>query len=145
LTILGEPVAKARPRIVKRRGGGKKRMAFTPDSTVAQMDLIRRRYIAVYGPEPFFGKDEALQATFVFHVSRPPSAPKKRRLPVVRPDLTNYAQLVCDALTGFAYGDDSQLVAITLAKVYGQPPRTSIMLYRADTEIGGQADERTQR
>ena len=132
LLVHGEPIAKGRPRIVKPKGRDRV-MAFTPQSTVAHMDLIRRRYLDEHADGKMFEADVALVALFSFTISRPKSAPRKRRWPVVRPDLTNYAQLVCDALTGFAYHDDSQLVEIHLEKQYGVAPSTLVTIFPKDT------------
>ena len=39
--------------------------------------------------------------------------------PTSRPDLDNVAKLVCDALNKIVWRDDAQIVALTVAKVYG--------------------------
>ena len=73
-----------------------------------------------------------LSAMFKFYVSRPkshygtgknsevlkPSAPK---YPVTRPDALKLCRGAEDALTGFLYGDDSQIVREVIEKYYGQP------------------------
>lgn len=130
MTVLGDPVPKARPRVTRPKRG-KRPHAYTPDSTVAQMDRIRQAYIAIYGSGCLFTPDQALAAQFIFILPRPRSIPKRRYWPTTRPDNTNYAQLVADALTGFAYPDDSQLVSIFLHKEYAKPadhPRTIIRI-----------------
>ena len=65
----------------------------------------------------------------------PGSVPKKRRLtamPAVRPDLDNYVKQVEDALQGYAYPDDKQIVTIEARKRYcinNQSPCWEISLF----------------
>jgi Holliday junction resolvase RusA-like endonuclease len=54
----------------------------------------------------------------VFNVQRPKSA--KRDRPTTRPDIDNYAKLVLDALNGFVWADDSQVVKIEAVKRYAK-------------------------
>jgi Holliday junction resolvase RusA-like endonuclease len=65
------------------------------------------------------------------YVSRPPSAPKRRRRPNKRPDWDNYAKLVCDALNGLAFADDSEIVeahVFLYYAAYPDPPRTEVFI-----------------
>jgi Holliday junction resolvase RusA-like endonuclease len=61
-------------------------------------------------------------------IAMPKSIPKKRRMlamPTTRPDLDNYIKQVEDALIGYAYKDDAQIVSIMARKRYvpdGDPP-----------------------
>lgn len=48
---------------------------------------------------------------------RPKTA--KQQQPTVRPDLDKCLRAVLDALTGVAYADDAQVVAVTTSKAYG--------------------------
>jgi len=62
-----------------------------------------------------------VRATFRF--LRPASVtPKKRPLPSVKPDLDKLLRSVLDALTGVAFKDDAQVVAVDVVKVYGAEP-----------------------
>ena len=45
----------------------------------------------------------------------------KREFPTVPPDLDKQIRSILDALTGVAYGDDSQVTHITASKEYGPP------------------------
>ena len=42
----------------------------------------------------------------------------RQRFPTGKPDIDKLARAVLDALTGYAYDDDSQVVQLTLQKVY---------------------------
>lgn len=66
-----------------------------------------------------------LAVSLRFVVTRPPSVPKKRLLPVVKPDLDNYVKLVLDACNGYLWPDDSQVCRVTAEKTYSQSPISS--------------------
>lgn len=51
-----------------------------------------------------------------FQIRRPKTV--KRESPTVAPDLDKYIRAILDALTGVAYGDDSQVTEIKAKKVY---------------------------
>lgn len=42
-------------------------------------------------------------------------------LPTKKPDADNIAKVVCDALNGIAYIDDTQVVSLNIIKAYGDP------------------------
>jgi Holliday junction resolvase RusA-like endonuclease len=44
-----------------------------------------------------------------------------RQIPTVPPDLDKQIRSILDALTGVAYGDDSQVTRILASKEYGSP------------------------
>jgi crossover junction endodeoxyribonuclease RusA len=52
----------------------------------------------------------------MFCMPKPSSV--KRSIPSTRPDLDKLIRAVLDALTGIAYVDDGQVVAITASKIY---------------------------
>jgi crossover junction endodeoxyribonuclease RusA len=54
-----------------------------------------------------------------------PSAPSYVR---TKPDADKLIRAVADALTGIAYRDDSQLVALHAVKMYGAPERAELIL-----------------
>ena len=47
-----------------------------------------------------------------------------------RPDLDNYIKWICDVMqtTGVIFNDDCQIVTIDAKKVFGDPPRTEIVI-----------------
>jgi Holliday junction resolvase RusA-like endonuclease len=75
--------------------------------------------------EPLLGP---IRLTVTALIPMPLSIPKKRRmiaLPTKRPDLDNYIKQVEDALIGYAFKDDAQIVSIMARKRYapdGEPP-----------------------
>ena len=75
--------------------------------------------------------DGPIRLTVTAYVPMPKSIPKKKQataMPVTRPDLDNYVKQVEDALLGYAYRDDAQIVTIVARKRYGEPPRWEITL-----------------
>ena len=54
----------------------------------------------------------------MFRLARPKSRPKKDVHPDRRPDLDKLTRAALDALTGVAYKDDSQVVALHVYKAY---------------------------
>lgn len=61
-----------------------------------------------------------------FFFEKPPSVPKKRLFPVVKPDLDKLCRSTLDALTGILFADDSQVVKVDMEKHYGTPERIEI-------------------
>ena len=127
LVVMGPPVAKQRVRVVRPKGVAHV-IAYTPDNTTAYMDSIRHAYQQKYGQEMVFDDRKAsLVAVIQFFTVQPKTA--KRGYPNVRPDLTNYMQSVQDALQGFGFHDDCQIIEIAMEKRYELPPRTQIHIF----------------
>ncbi len=55
------------------------------------------------------------------NLARPKRMPKRRTTPISRPDIDNYLKQVLDALTGFAFRDDSLVCQAWVAKQYCPP------------------------
>lgn len=72
--------------------------------------------------EPVAGKHIPVRLMMEFHVTRPPSVPKKRTEPSVPPDLDKYIRSTNDALKGVLYADDGQVVELRARKVYATGP-----------------------
>lgn len=123
LIIYMEPIPKARARTVNVNG---KVMSFTPKATQEAESTIRLEIMAHAAHPCVFGAGVPLSVDMIFVVTRPPSTPKKRIYPVVRPDGDNYQKLVFDACNGYLWADDSQVCEWRGRKVYGQPPRIEI-------------------
>lgn len=130
-TVLGEPQGKARPRFT--RSGH----TYTPDKTVAYENAIRAAFIQQCGLRAKFPETAVLKVSLTALFALPQSisgAEGKRRMAKVycpkKPDADNVLKAVCDALNGFAYNDDKQIVAVSAEKYYtaGEP--------RVEIEIG---------
>ena len=123
--VLGKPQGKARART----GKG---FAFTPEKTVLYENLIKTEYQRQCGLHKFDTvPDSKLKQPLEMHITAifeiPKSYTKGKRLaaehniirPTVKPDGDNIAKVVCDALNGIAYIDDTQIVYLTIQKLYG--------------------------
>jgi crossover junction endodeoxyribonuclease RusA len=72
----------------------------------------------------FFDKplDGPVRVVVVFYLARPSTVtPKRRPLPVTKPDLDKLIRSTLDAMTGVAFKDDSQVISIQASKLYGNP------------------------
>ena len=122
LTILQEPIPKARARTVVHNG---RVMSFTPKGTRDAEDAIRAEIVR---QKLTFDGKEPLSVSLLFVLAKPPSVPKKRARPITRPDLDNYVKLVMDACNGYLWRDDSMVCGMAAEKVYGEPPRIEIQV-----------------
>ena len=132
LTILGPAVPKGRPRFA--RVDKTHVRTYTPTTTVSYMALIQAAYIEAY-KEMVFDHHEPLVIEAWFYMIKPKSAPRKRIYPVVKPDALNMGQAVQDALEGFAFENDAQIITVIAHKRYDYPPRTVITVRVANEEV----------
>ena len=121
-TIPGAPVGKGRPRAT--RTGH----VYTPDTTVTYENLVKLMWQDT-GAKPF-DADRQLAVKINAVYSIPKSVSNKRRAammegtirPTKKPDIDNVVKIICDALNGLAYHDDSQIVYLAVEKWYGAIP-----------------------
>lgn len=127
ISVVGPPVGKGRPRFSRKAG-----VAFTPTPTrnaEAYVRLLASQAMA--GRPPLEGPLE-LRLAAIFE---PPRSWSKRKTaaalcgliqPTGRPDATNVAKLIEDALNGVVYRDDAQIVRLSASKRYGPQPMTVV-------------------
>ena len=129
VTVLGEPVAKGRPRYSRSSG-----RAYTPERTVRYESLVRTEYEVQSGFR--FDKGSMLQMSVVAYFGIPRSCSKKRQgmmasgliRPTKRPDSSNILKAIEDALNGVAYYDDCQIVDSMVKRFYSDTPRVEITI-----------------
>ena len=113
-------------------------MAYTPLKT-RQLETTIRDFALIEMLKQRFGKIEApmpVKAAIVAVFPVPDSYSKKRKAdclsgreaPTKKPDTDNIAKLVLDSLNGLAYDDDSQIVQLTVTKVYGEQAKVNLLL-----------------
>ncbi len=129
--VPGEPVAKARPRLAGRR------RVYTPQKTAAYEGNVRDSYNFT-GAGLLFPKGVPLRLEAWAYFQAPKNTSKKRlarmeagkadALPMKKPDGDNILKALGDALNGFAYHDDAQVVVWTIHKRYSKTPRAEILL-----------------
>ena len=128
ITVPGEPVGKARPRVTKFG-------AYTPTKTVNYETLVKEMFAIKYPDhKPYEGQIEIIvTAYFGIPVSR---SNKIKELmaegdikPCKKPDCDNILKIVSDALNSMAYEDDKQIVTAHIAKYYTDVnPRVEIQV-----------------
>lgn len=124
--VLGEPVAKGRPRVCKFG-------TFTPKKTKDYEELVKNTYIKEHGKTKLEGQ---LKVTINAYFTIPKSASKKLSLdmfsgivrPTKRPDADNVAKSITDGLNGIAYNDDSSIVELTVKKFYSYNPFVDVTI-----------------
>lgn len=129
ITILGNPIAKKRPRFVRR---GKFVGTYNCQDTEEgkfKWDLLAQ----VGDMEPVEG---AVSLTCRFFMPIPASMSNKKRALYVggvydhikKPDLDNLVKFVKDCCNGILWRDDSQVVSLTASKAYHSTPATEIRI-----------------
>lgn len=129
LTILGEPVAKGRPKFSNRDGFVK---TYTPEKTVNYENLVKSEFMQ----SGYRMLDGELFVVIKAYFTIPKSTSIKKCIqmreemirPTKKPDADNIAKIVCDALNSLAYKDDSQIVSLKVDKYYSDIPRVEISI-----------------
>ncbi len=126
ITVPGDPVPKARPRVDHHR-------AHTPKRTKAFETHVRAAYLEQIETRSI---DGPVFADIRFYFSIPKSWKKEKRLKaqqgLIKPtgrnigDIDNLVKAVLDGLNGYAYEDDSSVVTVTARKLYSEEPKTVI-------------------
>lgn len=137
--VIGMPQGKARARTFYDPRLGKHR-SLTPDKTVLYENLIKTSYLAAENRKTFFDKEPVeMCITAMFPI--PKSTTKKDReriknkelFPIRKPDIDNLTKVICDALNGVAYHDDTQVVRLEVRKVYTEDePKVVVALGKFD-------------
>ena len=132
--IPGEPVGKARVRVPK---VGR---AYTPQKTREYEARVRACYEAASMgvKQDAGGAGEAFCVTITAYCRIPESAPKRKKKameewaiwPTKKPDWDNIGKIVCDALNGYVWKDDSQVVDGAVHKRYAVEPRVVVEIER---------------
>lgn len=143
--VPGKPQGKARARTVRLKSGAV--TSFTPERTVSYENWIKTCFINEYqkrhGDGFHLPHDGAVEIAINAYFTIPKSYSKKKRLeclagkifPTVKPDADNIAKVVCDALNGFAYSDDKQIVSLTINKGFVEPQNEGVMVMIWSCEI----------
>lgn len=132
-TIPGPPVGKARPKVVRLKNGFSH--TYTPDKTVSYEELTRVRYQdAAKGFKFADSAQLCIQITACFPIPASKSKKVKAAMlarqikPAKKPDCDNIMKIICDALNGFAYKDDAQIVLVQIGKEYAEDGRTVVKI-----------------
>ena len=140
--LNSEPVGKGRPRVTARRGKGNDSAvwahAYTPKKTRQFEEEVRFEFMANTSERmPVYEKDVPLVMKCTFAFAVPKSYTKKKRAACLsgelmhthKPDADNVAKAVADALSGYAFADDSQIVEMILEKIYAEESYVEVTIY----------------
>lgn len=136
-TIPGQPVAKGRPKFTVQGGFAK---VYTPKKTADYETLIAgiaTRAMAGRAPS-----DRAIEVLLELRMEIPVSWSKAKRLAASvgtvratkKPDADNVLKGVKDACNGIVWVDDSQVVVITVRKLYHAEPCVVIAVREVEGE-----------
>lgn len=128
-SVPGLPIAKGRAKVST--FGGHVRM-ITPDKTVRYESTVALFARQAMGDRSQF--DCAVLLSLVLHMPVPLSWSKKKQAaallgqvwPTSKPDCSNVLKAIEDAMNGIVYRDDSQIVVLSVRKVYGDHPRADV-------------------
>lgn len=131
-TVPGPPQGKARARTT--RYG-----TYTPENTVLYENLIKLMYQQT--TRDIFDNEEPLEVIVCAYFEPTKSTSKKLRkqmldglvYPTKKPDADNIGKVVCDALNGIAYKDDTQVVCLTVYKRYSDVARLEISINKVNS------------
>lgn len=127
--IYGEPVAQGRARAFVPKGW-KRAVMYDPGNSRDWKRTVQGQLLATKPAAPLTG---ALELRLLFILQRPPSVSvKKRRHPIVKPDVKNLAAGVEDAMTGIIFVDDCQICSLIASKAYGENPGVEIQVRRME-------------
>lgn len=135
-TVPGEPKGKGRPRL------GRSGHAYTPHDTAVYENLVKVCFKEKYPKHVPLDPDAEVRAEIIAFYSIPKSASKKKRndmlmgfaRPKKKPDCDNIGKIICDALNGIVYHDDSQVVDLEIRKYYSDEPKVKIRMEWDDGE-----------
>ena len=73
-------------------------------------------------------KGRGVTLSVVYSFARPKGRDRWRLDPCVRPDVDKLSRALMDALTGVAYADDGQVVALSVRKIYAPVVRARVIV-----------------
>lgn len=124
-TIYGKPEPQGSTRSFLR--GGKIATTSANKNLKPWRQQVSETLFVESGCQPYSGTGkEAVTMRIKFFLKKPPSVPKKREHPTVKPDLDKLVRAILDAGTGVCYRDDAQVCQIVTEKHYGDPERVEI-------------------
>lgn len=128
-TVPGQPVGKGRPRAFRM---GKGVRMFTPEKTVSYENLVATAaHGAMRGQPPVEGAvavdlDIRLMVPMSWSAKKRAQALEGQIHPTKKPDADNVTKAIFDAMNGIVWGDDVQVVRLSLCKRYGATPGVTV-------------------
>jgi Holliday junction resolvase RusA-like endonuclease len=136
-SVVGVPVAKARPRATTINGAAR---LYTPSNTRDYEQQVAQAARGAMRKAPPL--DRAVAVSLDIRLPVPASWSKTRRADALagrvfvtsKPDTDNYAKAVLDGCNGALWVDDAQVVRLTAQKRYAETPGVDVLV----TVLGGQ-------
>ncbi|HBI2170494.1 TPA: RusA family crossover junction endodeoxyribonuclease [Listeria monocytogenes] len=134
--IDGKPQGKARARTFYNPKLGRVQ-SMTPENTVLYENLVKQSFVQQADKNARWFDKEPLAVYITAFYPIPASTTKKDRqlicsgklYPTKKPDADNVAKVICDALNGVAYGDDTQIIKLSILKAYTEEqPRVQVCI-----------------
>ena len=140
--VPGTPQGKARARTFYNARLGRSQ-SVTPEKTVLYENFVKNCFLEQC-EHKFFDKEPLKMNIWAFFPIPKSTTKKDKALmvewklhPTKKPDADNIAKVICDALNGVAYGDDTQVVDLNIRKRYtNKEPRVLVYI-----ETMGKDDE----
>lgn len=120
--IEGKIKGKGRPRFSNYGGFVK---TYTPADTASYENLIKVQFRITCG-KWYSEMPLKMKITAIHGIPKSTSKKDRARMlsgelkPTKKPDFDNICKIICDALNGIAYKDDTQVVELKMQKVYGE-------------------------
>jgi Holliday junction resolvase RusA-like endonuclease len=128
--VPGNPQGKRRARFAR---AGHFIKSYQDPVTVNYETFIREMFCLAY--PKFVPLEIPLEIFIDAHCAMPKTSEKKRRMmlqgkirPAKKPEVDNIAKVILDALTGLAFKNDSQVVALYVHKDYSEQPRVHVLI-----------------
>lgn len=134
--IDGKPQGKARARTFYNPKLGRVQ-SMTPENTVLYENFVKQCFLNQVDEDFRWFDKEPLKMTIEAYFPVPKSTTKRDRerialgqlWPTKKPDADNIAKVICDALNGVAYGDDTQIIILEVLKDFTEEnPRVEVYL-----------------
>lgn len=134
--VEGKPVGKGRPRF---RRMGNFVQTYTPANTAEYEKLVRLRFQNAGGVIT----DKPVKIEIIAFFAPLKSTRKQQKadmlanriFPVKKPDCDNIAKIILDALNKIAYKDDSQVIELSVKKLYSE--KAKVLVHIEEIEIAG--------
>lgn len=132
--VPGQPQGKGRPRAVKI--AGHTRLA-TPQKTVAYEGLVALAGTSAMEGRPMVEGAVSVDMVLTCQIPSMSKVKKSRALsgelrPAKKPDIDNVVKAIFDGMNGIVWKDDSQVVALSVQKIYGEAPGVSVGVYSVE-------------
>lgn len=129
-TVLGEPVAQARPRATTINGHVR---MYDPKKSKDFKHFVSL-VASEYAPSSLLEGPLSLEVKVYkpllksFSKKKAAAAESGELRPVTKPDVDNYVKGVKDALKNIIWKDDSQVVELSISKWYSEKPRVEVKI-----------------